>query len=181
MKTTLSFALLSVLVTSSVARADRDGLVLGASIDGGHIGCETASGADCGDGAHPAGGLSVHVGGMISPRLGTIGEVWGMAHSADNVTASQVLLTGNIRLWLVPRLWVQGGIGVARSKLSFEASGLATSTESDTVPAGVLAVGVELLHSPNFGLDLQLRAGSGFYRGDARVWNTALGFGVTWF
>jgi hypothetical protein len=30
-------------------------------------------------------------------------------------------------------------------------------------------------------LDLQLRGGSGFYEGDARVYNTALALGLNWY
>ncbi|HEY4179595.1 MAG TPA: outer membrane beta-barrel protein [Kofleriaceae bacterium] len=160
----------------------RDGMVLGATIDGGHIGCETDKSNDCGSGVRPAGGFSIMAGGMITPMLALTGELWGMGHTEDSITASQLLATVNLRAWIVPRLWVQGGLGAARSKLTWDDGNfvMAMST-SDVVPAFTAAVGVELVHSPTFALDLQLRGGSGFYRGDARVWNTALGLGATWY
>lgn len=160
---------------------ERSGLVLGASIDGGHIGCQTKEGDDCGNGAHPAGGFSVHVGGMITPALAILGEAWGMAHTQDSFTATQVLATANLRGWIVPHLWLQGGVGVARSKLSFDSSLVSASVTSSTVPAVVAAIGLELVHTPTFGLDVELRGGSGLYRDDVRIYNAALGVGVTFF
>ncbi|MGE3768515.1 MAG: outer membrane beta-barrel protein [Kofleriaceae bacterium] len=159
----------------------RQGFVLGGALMGGHMGCETSSGDDCGDGAQPAGGFSVHVGGMASRSLALMGELWAMRHDDDNWSANQVFLTANVRAWLVPRLWLQGGLGLARTSVEFEAGPFMSTSESDSVPAFVAGVGVELIQSATFGLDLQLRAGSGFYRDDTRIWNTALGIGASWY
>jgi hypothetical protein len=181
----------SVLFIASTVSADatlitspqhRDGMVLGATLDGGHIGCETEKNDECGSGVRPAGGFSIMAGGMLTPMLALTGELWGMAHTEDNWTASQLLATVNLRVWIVPRLWVQGGLGAARSKISWDDGNFVmASSTSDVVPAFTAAVGVEMVHSASFALDLQLRGGSGFYRGDARVWNTALGLGATWY
>jgi hypothetical protein len=187
-------AVAGILVTAAPAFADpvdvadndrasneRSGLVLGATIDGGNIGCQTKSGDDCGNGAHPAGGFSVHVGGMVSPSLAILGEAWGMAHTQDSLTATQILATADVRGWVAPRLWLQGGVGVARSKLSFDSSLISASAMSSTVPAVVAAVGLELVRAKTFGLDLELRGGSGLYRDDVRIYNAALGVGATFF
>lgn len=130
---------------------------------------------------HEAGGFSVHIGGMVTPSLALLGEVWGMAHTEDSLTASQVLATANVRAWIVPRLWVQGGVGVARSKLTFDDSVIMASSTSSTVPAAVAAVGVDIVQTPVFGLDIELRAGSGLYRDDVRIYNAALGVGASFF
>lgn len=174
-------AFADTVVVASAASQERSGLVLGASIDGGNIGCQTKSGDDCGNGAHPAGGFSLHVGAMLTPAVAILGEAWGMAHTQDSLTATQVLVTANVRAWLVPRLWLQGGVGVARSKLSFDNSVISASTMSSTVPAVDAAVGLELVRSPMFGLDLELRGGTGLYREDVRIYNAALGVGVSFF
>ena len=166
---------------AEVEPTDRNGLVLGATLDGGHIGCESQNGNDCGNGAHPAGGFSLYLGTMITPALAITGELWGMAHQDGDVSASQVLATANLRAWVASRLWLQGGIGVARSKLTYDGPILMTESVSDTVPAAAVAIGLELVHARTFALDLQFRGGSGFYRGDARVWNTAIGVGATFF
>jgi hypothetical protein len=189
MKTAI-LASLIVTSTAGLAAADgpimdaryREGVVLGASIDGGHIGCETKNGNDCGDGVQAAGGFSVHAGAMVAPRLAILGELWGMGHTEDNITASQGLATANLRAWIVPRFWLQGGLGVARSTVSYDAgNGFMASSQSDSVPAFDAAAGVELVHDRALALDLELRTGSGFYEGDARVYNAALGIGLTWF
>lgn len=174
----------AVADTVVVAAADvpvRNGLVLGATIDGGNMGCQTKDGDDCGNGAHAAGGFSIHAGVMVTPQLAILGEAWGMAHEHDNLTATQVIATANLRAWIVPRLWLQGGLGVARSKLSYDDGILMGSDTSSTVPAVDLAVGVELVQSSAFGLDVELRGGSGLYRDDVRIWNAALGVGISFF
>jgi len=174
-------AFADTVVVTGASSNERSGLVLGGSIDGGNIGCQTKSGDDCGDGMHEAGGLSVHVGAMIGPRLALLGEAWGMAHTQDSLTASQALATANVRAWLTPRLWLQGGLGVARSKISFDSGLFMASATSSTVPAVSGAIGLELVHSPAFGLDLELRGGSGLYEDDVRIYNVALGVGVSFF
>jgi hypothetical protein len=174
-------AFADTVVVSNSASSERSGLVLGASIDGGNIGCQTKSGDDCGDGAHPAGGFSIHVGGMITPSVAILGEAWGMAHTQDSLTASQVLATANVRGWILPRLWLQGGVGVARSKLTFDDGPVMASRMSSTVPALALAAGFEVVRSSTFGLDVELRAGSGLYEDDVRIYNAALGVGVSFF
>ncbi len=193
LKTTYSILAGSLLLTAT-ASADtivvgaplspsdqhRTGLVLGGSIDGGNIGCQTKNGDDCGT-WHDAGGLSFHAGAMVGPSLAILGELWGMAHTEDHITASQGLATAALRGWVVPRLWLQGGLGFARSSVSYRSGNLMTSAQSDTVPAFMLGAGVELLSTPTFGLDLELRGGSGFYEGDARVYNAALGVGASWY
>lgn len=159
----------------------RSGLVLGATLEGGDLVCSTPSGTDCGDrGAKPAAGLSVHAGTMMNPRLAILGELWGMAHTEDTVTASQVLLTANARAWVAPRLWLQGGLGVARSQISYKTDDVMTSASS-IVPAFSAAAGVEVMHERGFAVDIEARGGSGFYTADARVWNAGVGVGATWF
>lgn len=160
----------------------RTGLVLGATLEGGDLVCATRSGADCGDrSAKPAAGLSVHAGTMINPSLAVLGELWGMAHTEQAVTASQLLVTANVRGWVAPRLWLQGGLGVARSQISYKTGDLMATAQSDTVPAFAAAAGVEVVHQRGFALDIEARGGSGFYTGDARVWNAGVGVGATWF
>jgi hypothetical protein len=170
-----------VVATADSASDDRVGLVIGASIDGGNIGCQNKNGDDCGNGAHPAGGFSVHVGGMISPSLALLGEAWGMGHTENDVTASQVIGTVALRAWVAPRLWLQGGFGVARSSLSFSSGSVMATDTSDTVPAVVGAIGLEVLRAPTFGVDLELRGGTGLYEDNVRIYNAALGVGVTFF
>jgi hypothetical protein len=169
-----------VVMPSSSTEQMRAGLVLGGSLDGGNLGCRTKNGDDCGT-WHEAGGLSLHVGTMVSPDLAVLGEIWGMGHTEDHITVSQGLLTGALRGWVAPRLWFQGGLGIARSKVSYSSGDLMASEQSDTVPAFMVGAGVEVLSTPTFGLDVELRGGTGFYQGDARVYNAAFGVGASWY
>jgi hypothetical protein len=165
---------------SSERNRTRTGSLVGIALATGNIGCETRDGGECGD-VNPAGGLAVHVGGMVAPAVALLGEAWGMAHTENNYTASQILVTANVRAWAMPRLWFQGGLGVARSKVSYDDGTFMGSSHSDIVPAFAVGAGVELVSSRTFALDLQLRFGSGFYEGDARVYNTALALGLNWY
>lgn len=159
----------------------RDGGTFGVALHTGHMGCETEDGDDCGDGVAAAGGLSLHGGFMIGPRLAILGELWGMAHRDDEFTVSQGLLTGNVRAWLGDRLWLQGGVGVARSKVRYDGDLIDVEAQTDTVPAFALGLGVELISAPSFALDLQLKGGRGFYDGDVTIYNVGLGVGVSWY
>jgi hypothetical protein len=159
----------------------RTGAVVGASIDGGNMGCQTRTGSDCGDGMRPAGGFSLHGGAMVAPHVALLAELWGMRHTDDDARATQVLVTANLRTWVIPRVWVQAGLGVARSKVSFDDGFATMSSTSSIVPAVSGALGVELVQSPGFGLDLQLRAGTGLYEDDVRIYNAAFGVGVSFF
>jgi hypothetical protein len=159
----------------------RRGVIVGASVDGGDMGCETKNGQDCG-GSKGAGGFSGHLGGMVTPRLAILGEVWAMAAESDNITTTQVMANAAVRGWVTRRLWLQGGLGFARSKVSYDAgSGIMASDESATVPAFMAAIGFEFIRTHEFGLDIELRSGTGFYEGDARLYNGALGIGASWF
>src|SRR5580704_6422928 len=193
MRTSILFAAIALTATTAYAdevvvesgdtfwHGGRRGVIVGASIDGGDMGCETKSGEDCG-GQKAAGGFSGHLGGMLTPRLALMGEVWAMGASQDNVTATQVIATAALRGWVTRRLWLQGGLGFARSKVTYDAGdGLMTSDESQTVPAFMAAIGVEIVRTHEFGLDLEARTGTGFYEGDARIYNGAVGVGASWF
>ncbi len=193
MRTSILFTAIALAASTAyadevvVATGDSDwhggrrGVIVGASVDGGDMGCETKSGEDCG-GQKAAGGFSGHLGGMLTPRLALMGEVWAMGASQNNVTNTQVMANFAIRGWATRRLWLQGGIGFARSKVEYDAgSGLMTTDESATVPAFMAAIGFELVHTHEFGLDIEARSGTGFYEGDARIYNGAIGVGASWF
>jgi hypothetical protein len=187
-----SFAIATLLslATAGVAQADdgpfaagttinaRSGITFGGGLGFGHIGCD---GADC-DGVNDAGSLDVHVGGMYAPGMALVADLWGMSHSdGDNATFSQGIFTAGIRVWLVPRLWIQGGLGVAEARWHYSSEFIDFESRSDTVPAVMGAIGVELLSSPTFALDLTLRGGTGFFEDDVQVRNLSLGVGVNWY
>jgi hypothetical protein len=175
-----------LLLAAGTARADdyegpavhaRSGATFGASLGGGQMGCQN----DQCDTLNGAGSLDLHVGGMLAPRLALVGDLWGMAHSDDRVTISQVLITAGLRYWPLRPLWLQGGVGIARSALDWDSSVVNVQTKSDVVPGLMAGVGVELVSTRSFAVDIALRAGTGFYEHDMRVYNLALGVGVDFY
>jgi hypothetical protein len=180
----------AALLASSTARADvyvengtqavvvRHGLILGGGLGVGHISCD---GADCGD-VNSAGGLNLQVGGLIAPDLGLMVDAWGMSHrDGSDATFTHTIVTAAIRYWMVPRLWVQGGVGLAQATWDYSDSLVDYQSKSDTVPALMGAVGVEVLSTPTFAMNLELRGGTGFFEDDTRVRNLSFGVGVDWY
>ncbi len=170
-------------VSSSTALEARTGGTFGVALGAGHIGCTNADGDDCdGDGANEAGGIAVHAGWMVTPRLALIGKAWGMTHREDRLTINQGIVAAAARGWLLPRLWLEGGVGVARSTAEYDlGSGIDLMSESDTVPALIAGVGVEVLRGDRYALDLELQGGSGLYESDIRVYNVAIGAGLSFY
>ncbi len=159
----------------------RDGATFGIGAGGGHMGC-TVDGEPCSDDStRPAGGLNLRAGWMITPRLALTGDLWGMAHEDDRVTVRQAILAGKVRSWIFDHVWLEGGIGVARASTEIDLGLGQRMTESETVPALVGGIGVEVLRAPAFGVDIQLDAGTGFYDDEVRVSQLALGAAVNFY
>jgi hypothetical protein len=178
---------LLLLSASSVAHADppdrkaRSGWHVGFGIGGGQMSCESVEGI-CEATLDEAGGVDVHVGKLLSPRFSLEGEIWAMFHSEDRVTVSHTITTFGARYWLAPRLWVKGGIGGAVARASYKGPLVRVSDETDTVPGIQVGVGYELMVGDSFALDLQGKAGTGFYDDDqVRAHNASLTVGFNWY
>lgn len=162
--------------------AHRRGGTFGIGLGVGHIACEDDEGNDCDGGDIEAGGLSLRAGTMIGPGAALVGEAWAMHHDEDSAELTQTMLTAQVRGWLAPRLWLQGGLGVARTTVNYDLGGGAELTgESDVVPALAGSVGVELVSDRSFALDLELKGGTGLYEDDLRVYNASLGVGLSFY
>lgn len=160
----------------------RSGATFGVGLGLGHIDCEDADGNDCdGDGVTSAFGLAARAGVMVSRGAALAGEVWGMRHDEGDLDVEQLMITGQVRGWVAPQLWLQGGVGVARTTTRYDFGVGQVVDESDLVPALVGGVGVEVVSDRTFALDLELKAGSGLYRDDLRVYNLALGLGLSFY
>jgi hypothetical protein len=160
-----------------VEEEQRDGLTIGVELGGGHLECE---GVGC-DGVTEAGGLSVNVGAMVTPNFAIMGDAWMMGHREDRLTLTHGMATIGPQLWLGP-FWVRGGVGVARAAFNYDAGIIDIGDKTETVPAAMAAVGVELIATKDFALDVRLRGGSGFFNdGDTQVRNLSLGLGANWY
>lgn len=133
-----------------------------------------------------AGGVSAHIGGFVGPRLALMAEVQGNAVTLTsnfyegNVTLVQSTLMGAAQYWVLPQLWVKGGIGFA--SLDIDDDSYYEETHIDTGMAIMGAVGFELLSAQRFSVDLQGRLLAGSYSGlDEQITSASIGVGINWF
>jgi hypothetical protein len=118
---------------------------------------------------------------MLTPSLAIIGQVSGVVHRDDDYELSQWVAAGGLRAWVAPRFWIEGGVGAARTKIDVMGDFLDISAESETVPAVAAGLGVEVLSSNKFALDVALRGANGFYEDEYNVYQVTLGAAATFF
>ena len=160
-----------------VEKEERGGLALGVELGGGHMECE---GEGCG-GVTEAGEVSVNTGVLLTPNFGIMADGWLMAHREDRLTLTHGMATIGPQLWIGP-FWVRGGVGVARASFNYDAGIVDIGDKTETVPAAMAALGLEVISTPDFALDLRLRGGTGFFNdGDTQVQNVSLGLGANWY
>lgn len=167
------------------APAHRSGFTIGFGLglgtmedDSGPIDCY-----DCGY-SPVAWGLDFHIGGMLSPTLALVGEIWGQAQTLDSGGDAlvQTMVLGAAQMWVTPQLWLKGGLGVANLSISYDDGYESRSDDIDSGGAIMGAIGYEILHSPQFALDLQLRLGAGFYEGiDEQISSGMFSVGFNWY
>lgn len=158
---------------------DRDGFIIGLGVGVGTMQCD---GLAC-DSLNEAGGVNLQLGLMLTPRFAITGDLWAMAHTEDRLTLTQGIASLGPQVWLLDRLWLRVGVGVARSGWNYDAEIVEVSDKSEYVPAGTGALGLEIVSTDDFALDAQLRAGAGFMHDDAddRIQNYSLGIGASWY
>jgi len=160
----------------------REGLFGGFGLHAGNTSCE---GDNC-PSFRKAGGFDVHIGWAFNPSIGLIGDVYFLGSDEDNLTITQTIATIGVRYWIVPIIWLQAGLGNAHATFSYDAGVFGTiDSRTDDVPGLTLAAGLELLRTPRFSLDAELRVGFGFYGDedaqDTTGRNASVGVGFTWF
>jgi hypothetical protein len=155
----------------------RTGLFLGGSLG---LGAITAADT-CGDVCGFAGGLELHLGFMVAPRLALVGDLWfnshGIAYSSASTT--HTLYVAALQYWATDKFWLKGGIGGANMNISDDYNGF---TYDDANGWGIMAAGgYEFAQINNVAFDAQLRFGHGFYSpwGDVNSW--AVMIGVSWY
>lgn len=155
------------------------GLGLGAMNDGG-------SGlTDCNCDIKPlAGEGDFHIGGMLSNRFALLFEAQVNAQLVDSsfrdgntyVTQGAAMIAG--QYWLLPMLWIKGGIGFANLQVDNDLF----VEDFGTGGAVMGAAGVELFSARNFALELQGRVINGSYNSlNDNVTSGTIGLGINWF
>lgn len=186
LRAALSVAVLSIVFTALPAAADhgpqvlRTGPTFGAGVGVGSMFSNCDDDFDC-DTVLESGSLHAYAGGFLASSTALIGEGWGMAHRDSDVTITHGLLVGGLQHWLAPRVWVKGGIGVARSSFSYDAPLVDLESRSDIVPGGLLAAGVDLVQESSAAFSLELRYGAGLYDdAESRIHQAALSGALSW-
>ena len=155
------------------------GWFLGLGVGGGDLSCE---GPSCDQTFDEAGSMSAHLGRRVSPNLGLVADLWFMGHTEDRFTVTQGIFTVGVRWWVLPRLWIQGGVGGARASWHYDGGIVQLEDRSDTVPGASLAIGLDVLSTVGggFAMDAQLRVGTGTYDDEQSATNAAFQLGFTW-
>jgi Outer membrane protein beta-barrel domain len=161
-------------------RVYREGLIIGFGLGGGGITSPDQNGVPCGDACGGAFAFEGHLGVMLNPRLGIMGDFWVNDHPISNSDSSTVqsIYTLALQYWVNDIFWLKGGLGGGHISVTSASAG---DLGSDSGFALMGAVGIELVQSPIFALDLHLRVGHGFYSPDPDATNWALMVGFTWF
>jgi hypothetical protein len=127
-----------------------------------------------------AGSLSAQVGNMLRPRLRLVGDAWIMGHTEDRLTLTHAIVTAGLQYWIIDRLWLRGGVGLARASARYDGVFADIEDQTETVLGVAGAIGFEVYSRPAFAIDVELRAGTGFYD-QVRARNAALGAAITWY
>lgn len=126
----------------------------------------------------------VHIGGVLSPRFALMFELQGNLQTVHSdafgddtvVTQGAGMLAG--QFWLIPQLWIKGGIGIAH----LEVDDRFFIEDFGNGAAFMGALGVELFSAPNFALELQGRLIEGTYNSlDDNVTSGTIGVGINWY
>ena len=132
---------------------------------------------------HPvAVSISGHLGWMLDHRTSLGGAYWGQVQRLDfhgDAYGWQHMLMGAVQHWLTPQFWIKGGLGLASLQVSYW-DGFAEELNVGT--AVMAAAGYEVIFTPDFAFDIQVRLGSGMYRYVSDRASTAvIGVGVSWY
>ena len=196
----LAAALLVVGLMAGTARAQpydapppppppqRGNIVLGGGIGVGGFSVQEGDGEP--EDYDEAFAYELRFGGMITPTLGLGVELFGLNQdetgddtSGESFDVFQRNIGAWVRWWVLPRLWLQGGIASARV-------GARSDSFDDVSYKGIGlsgAIGFEVLHAPRYALDIGLRLAAAGYDvsdelgEDLKTNSAAVGVAFNWF
>lgn len=182
----IAVAALGILSGPAIATADdgaKLGLIATGNLGAGHLFCSSNNDTDncAGEDAVNSYSGTLGLGVLVTPRFAVFGSIGGAHNLDDNVSLYQVVATANARVWPVPRFYLEGGLGLAHSKLTVDAGFLQFEAKSETVPAVTGAAGVELVRTPSLAFDVSVRGTTGFYDDDYSLHQLSIGLGLTFF
>jgi hypothetical protein len=164
----------------------RYGLTLGASLGLGGITAKSGPLRCDGCNYEPlAGAFDLHIGGMLSPRLSLLGEFGFAIRQIDESGLNsfyEVSFLGGAQFWVLPVLWVKGGLGIATVGLQYDRGYVVQDKALDTGGMLMAAVGAEVFSTPHFAIDLQLRGTAASFKGlKDQIYAGMFQVGFSWF
>ena len=130
------------------------------------------------------GEADIHLGGMLGPRFALLFEAQGNVQTvhSDFFNGDSTLSQGAAMIagqfWVLPQLWIKGGLGFARLTIDDQF----VTEDFGTGGAIMGALGIELLSARNFALDLQGRIIHASYRSlDDNITSGTIGLGLNWY
>ncbi len=127
-------------------------------------------------------GFDGRLGFMLTRRLGIFGEGWGTLGELDS--NSDVLLAQSIgvlglQYWIHPMVYIKGGLGFSNLELIDDNSNFSNFQDNGSAFLG--ALGVELISSRSFSLDLEGKLGVASYTDiNETITTGTIGLGLTW-
>jgi hypothetical protein len=129
----------------------------------------------------------IHLGGFLTPRLALLFEGQLNAqtlHSgdatSDSTSLEQTALMVAVQYWLLPQLWIKGGVGFAYLNYNDDDADFTINSSSGLALMG--AIGYELFSGRFFALDLQGRLIDGSYSGVSdHITAGTIGLGFNWY
>jgi len=157
---------------------------IGLGVGGMHDGGSAITSCENCDVQPLAGEADFHIGGVISPRLALLFEAQANVQTvhSDAFDGDTLLKQGAAmfaaQFWVLPQLWLKGGIGFANLQVD-DAYFL---EDFGTGVAFLGAAGVELMSARNFAIDLQGRILQTSYHSlDDNVTSATIGIGIDWY
>jgi hypothetical protein len=128
-----------------------------------------------------------HLGGFITPRFALLFEAQVNAqqlHAADatsdDTQLEQTSLMVAAQYWLLPQLWIKGGIGFAY--LHYDDTDAGFTIQADSGLALMGAIGFEVFSGRFFAFDIQGRLIDGSYSGVSdHITAGTIGIGFNWY
>ena len=112
------------------------------------LGFGTADCDNCGD-SESGLAYDAHIGVFLNPRLALMFDLSGWYDSMNDVSLTLSSNTLAAQYWVLPQVWVKGGIGMARATISD------SSFSSDESGLGLTGgAGYEILQNGSFALDV---------------------------
>jgi hypothetical protein len=181
----------TVILLPSTASADvheRHGFVAGLAMGGGTVDTEFAYTDDsCGEAQRCSPllggfGFELHAGGMLTPRLALMGDMYIVEVIGDNQVTAQGIAGPAVQYWTHDRLWLRGTIGMAYKAHIQQIAIFGPDEDQESRGLGLAAaVGYERLRGRHFVLDLRARAGLALYNDQGAGTQMTASLGVNFY